>query len=95
MKSWLESSGASDIESDSSLITCTSTVRILDKMLDTKYRYYTNGAVTILRTTAYSLPEGLEDVIDFISPTTHFSDVKAPRPLPITSTPWLERPQDI
>lgn len=82
VKSWLSSSGVSKIVSDGNTVSFTTTVGKADKMLDTKFAVYTNGEVNKLRTTAYSVPDELGDVVDLIHPTTYFGNMKAQAVLP-------------
>ena len=82
VKSWLKQSGASNIASDGSVVSFTTTVGKANKMLDTKFNLFSNGATTMLRTTAYSVPDDLGDVVDLVEPTTYFGNVKAQRAVP-------------
>lgn len=82
VRSWLESAGAKDIESDSGLVTFTTTVGAANKMLDTKFGLYTNGMTTKLRTTQYSVPDELVEHIDLVSPTTYFGNTQAHAAIP-------------
>ena len=91
VKSWLSGSGASNIVSDGSMVTFTTTVGNANKMLDTKFNLYTNGETTKLRTTAYSVPDDLGDAIDLISPTTYFGNMRAHSAIPNISPSKTER----
>ena len=95
VKSWLQSSGASNIVSDGSLVTFTTTVGNANKMLDTEFNLYTNGETTKLRTMAYSVPDDLGDAIDLISPTTYFDSMRAHRALPDLSPSKTEQRPDM
>nr|POE56905.1 tripeptidyl-peptidase sed4 [Quercus suber] len=74
---WLKHSGATKISSDGSVVSFLTTVGNANSMLDTKFDLYTDGTTTKLRTTAYSIPQHLGDVVDFITPTTYFGSTKA------------------
>ncbi|SMR60920.1 unnamed protein product [Zymoseptoria tritici ST99CH_1E4] len=76
VQSWLESFGITDICSDGSVLTFTTSISIADSLLNTSFAYYTNGERTELRTLEYSLPDDLLDVLDFITPTTYFGNPK-------------------
>jgi tripeptidyl-peptidase-1 len=47
--------------------------------LGAKFKYYTNGEISKLRTLAYSIPGDLKSDIDLISPTTYFGKTTAQR----------------
>jgi tripeptidyl-peptidase I len=82
VKSWLQQSGATDIVSNGGMVDFTTTVDNANKMLDTDFKVYTNGAKSQIGTTKYSVPDDLADAIDLISPTTYFNNMKAHRALP-------------
>lgn len=44
-----------------------------------KFKYYTNGEVSKLRTLSYSIPGDLKSNIDLITPTTYFGKTTAQR----------------
>lgn len=69
-------------------MTFTTTVTKANALLNATFAHYTNGATTKLRTTEYSIPDNLTDVIDFISPTTFFGNSKSQglRAAPIATT---------
>ena len=71
--SWLKQSGARNLQSDGSMFTFYTTVHEANAMLDTEFKYYTNGDETKLRTTRYSVPDSLVDAIDLVNPTTYFT----------------------
>ncbi|KZT01406.1 tripeptidyl peptidase A [Laetiporus sulphureus 93-53] len=56
-------------------------VRLAEEMLDTEYHIWTHTASgdSLVRTTAYSLPENLLEHVDVIQPTTIFSRIKRMR----------------
>ena len=76
VKSWLQSAGVETIESDGSLVTFTTTIATANKLLDTEFKVYTDGASEKLRTTEYSIPDDLAEAVDFVSPTTYFGGLK-------------------
>ncbi|KAK2772828.1 hypothetical protein FQN53_004433 [Emmonsiellopsis sp. PD_33] len=53
-------------------ITVTLTIEEAELLLDTKYHTYQSGGQTAIRTTEWSLPQELHDMIDTIQPTTSF-----------------------
>lgn len=87
---WLHSSGATDVVNDRGIVRFTTTVGNANSMLDAKFKVYTNGKTTVLRTTKYSVPDDLSQHIDLISPTTYFSGLQAhvaiPRGSPAVDT---------
>ena len=95
--SWLQKSGAQNIESDGTNVNFLTTVGNANSMLNTKFKAYTNGKTTKLRTTGYSLPDDLHESVDLIDPTTYFGNTKAhavlPRsgPTPVRSEPPTKR----
>ena len=99
VQTWLKQSGASNIASDGSMITFTSTVGNANKMLGANFSLYSNGEYTKLRTLAYFVPDDLGDVIDLISPTTYFGNVKAHRAVsntaPLKTKPSTDRKRQL
>ncbi len=97
VKSWLSQSGASNVVSDGSMVSFTTTVDKANKMLDTKFNAYTNdnGQTHKVGTMAYSVPDELSDHIDLVAPTTYFGSMKAHRAVPNAPRPekGLERRQ--
>lgn len=75
--SWLKSSGAYAIKSDGMYIDFTSTVENANKMFDTTFKYYKKNGVRKLRTTKYSVPNALADMVDIVSPTVYFGQSNA------------------
>lgn len=83
--SWLKNAGISHISRDGALVTFYGTVDQVNKLLDTDFAYYQNGASTKLRTTQYSIPDDLSSYIDLISPTVHFGKTTKSLPVPSRS----------
>ncbi len=77
--SWLQGCGASNIASDGSFVTFTTTVGQANTMLNTTFGLYTNGDAVKLRTMGYSIPDELSEMIDLVAPTTYFGNTKAQR----------------
>ncbi|KAK0879533.1 hypothetical protein LTR87_006620 [Friedmanniomyces endolithicus] len=77
--SWLQGCGASNIASDGSFVTFTTTVGQANAMLNTTFGFYTNGDAVKLRTMGYSIPDELSEMIDLVAPTTYFGNTKAQR----------------
>lgn len=75
--SWLKSSGAFNIKSDGMYIDFTSTVGDANKMFDTTFKYYKKDGVRKLRTTQYSVPNGIADMVDIVTPTVYFGQTNA------------------
>ncbi|KAK5165797.1 uncharacterized protein LTR77_008720 [Saxophila tyrrhenica] len=95
VKSWLSQSGASNIASDGSMVSFTTSVDNANKMLDTKFKLYSNGQTHKVGTMAYSVPDELSDHIDLVSPTTYFGSMKAHRAVPdITPSRTEQSPAD-
>lgn len=76
VKRWLYSHGIHNFsQSSQDWIEFTAPIYIIETLLDTKYEAYShtsNAALVVPRTTRYSVPESLQDIIATISPTTAF-----------------------
>lgn len=72
---WLRGAGVTDVTSDGSLVSFTTTVAAANSLLDTEFKVYTNGVTNKVRTAAYSVPDHLGAAVDFVSPTTYFGDM--------------------
>lgn len=76
---WLIASGIGDkdITHEDDWIKFKATVEQIESMLDTEFYYFNNDNdhVSIIRTTAYSLPISLHDKIYMIQPTTRFGSM--------------------
>lgn len=83
--SWLRGAGISHISREGALITFHGTVDQVNRLLETDFAYYHNGASTKLRTTQYSIPDHLADHIDLVSPTVHFGKTSKFIPVPPSS----------
>lgn len=94
VKAWLESSGAKNIDSDGTTISFTTTRGNANKMLDTSFDVYTNGEMSKLRTTSYSVPDDLGGAIDLIDPTTFFGNMQAHRAVPKVEPSQTEKIPD-
>eukprot|EP00466_Bigelowiella_natans_P005114 jgi/Bigna1/132046/aug1.16_g6754 len=60
-------------------VRCIVTVSTAEALLDTEYHRYEhidNPAISILRTAYYSLPKGVSEYIDFVSPTVRFPSLQ-------------------
>ncbi|KAK5112515.1 hypothetical protein LTR62_004272 [Meristemomyces frigidus] len=84
--SWLSSAGISGAVAKGGVVSFTTTVGQANKLLNTTFGLYTNGAMTKLRTMSYSVPDHLSDVVDLISPTTYFGNTKAQNVIPLSAT---------
>lgn len=73
---WLQAAGSDDIAVGNGIVTFKTTVGKANKMLDTQFKVYTNGAIQQLRTTSYSIPDDLVDDIDLVSPTVFFGGLR-------------------
>ncbi|GIC90514.1 S53 family peptidase [Aspergillus udagawae] len=69
---WLKDAGITQVSRQGSLVNFATTVGTANKLFDTKFSYYRNGASQKLRTTQYSIPDSLTDSIDLIAPTVFF-----------------------
>ena len=94
VKSWLKQSGVSNILTDGSVVSFTTTVGNANKMMDTKFGLYTDGATEKVGTTQYSVPDEVGNAIDIISPTTYFGSMKAHRAVPNVAPSKVERSPD-
>lgn len=77
--SWLKDAGISQIHTTGSSVNFATTVGTANKLLNTNFAYYSDGAGQKLRTTQYSIPDHLAGDIDLISPTTYFGKTTAVR----------------
>lgn len=85
---WLAQHNTTAVKrSEHGLVSFSTTVRRANEILNTEFKYYTNGASTKLRTRSYSVPDHLADHIDLISPTTYFGDLKAQLPVTPSKAP--------
>lgn len=76
LQSWLSKEGVpdTDIEDLGDWINFRAPVSQVEKMLDTRFHYFHNddNNVKMIRTLAYSVPDGLGPHVDMIQPTTRF-----------------------
>ncbi len=70
--SWLQGAGISNIHRSGSTVNFATTVGTANSLLSAQFAYYESGNTRKLRTTQYSIPDSLVDLIDLISPTTYF-----------------------
>ncbi|KAF2142316.1 uncharacterized protein K452DRAFT_17057 [Aplosporella prunicola CBS 121167] len=76
VRDWLESEGVTDIHSDGHWVTFSTHVGVMNKLLDTTFKFYDFGGTRKLRTTKYSVPDEVHDHIDLIWPTTFFGQTR-------------------
>jgi tripeptidyl-peptidase-1 len=79
--SWLKQAGVKHVHSDGEWVNFATTVGNANKLLNTQFNHYENDGVTKLRTTQYSIPDGLQKHIDFVTPTTYFGKTVAQAPV--------------
>ena len=76
VKQWLSSYGVTPETETSDSITVTVPIAKAEGMLKTKYKQYKDtqsaGDRRVMRTTSYSLPENLHDIVSFVAPTIMF-----------------------
>ncbi|ROW16526.1 hypothetical protein VPNG_02832 [Cytospora leucostoma] len=75
VQEWLSSNGISSSYSEAGgWVKFNTSVAEAESLFDAEYGYYNykNGSERALRTTAYSIPECITDVVDFVWPTTQF-----------------------
>ena len=81
--SWLEAQGlpSEDIQNDGDWITFHATTSEAERILDTKFHYYTSAANSLvaIRTLQYSIPQNLHQYIHMIQPTTRFGQIRPER----------------
>lgn len=80
--SWLKESGipAEDIENDGEWISFYTSVENAEKMMHTEFKTYQSVErrdVKKIRALGYSVPRGIHEHIDLISPTTYFGEMRA------------------
>lgn len=73
--SWLQGCGARNIVPGHSDLHFTVRVDEANKMLDTRFKVYTNDKTEKLRTTRYSVPDTMRHHVDIIIPTPHFGNL--------------------
>jgi tripeptidyl-peptidase-1 len=81
--SWLQDNNITKIEDDSDYILFHTNVATANRLLDTEFGWYHNSAENheVLRTLEYSVPEAIQEHINFVQPTTRFGTLK-----PLSST---------
>jgi tripeptidyl-peptidase-1 len=81
--SWLQDNNITSIEDDSDYILFRTNVETASNLLDTEFGWYHNAEENheVLRTRAYSVPEEVQEHINFVQPTTRFGSLK-----PLSST---------
>ncbi|KAI1370124.1 subtilisin-like protein [Hypoxylon crocopeplum] len=71
--SWLAANGITNVITDGSMVTVTSTVAEVDRILNTKLGHYSfRGASSVLRAQSYAFPRILDGNIEFIYPISNF-----------------------
>ncbi|RHZ70752.1 vesicle formation at the endoplasmic reticulum [Aspergillus turcosus] len=88
---WLKDAGITQVYREGSLVNFATTVGTANKLFDTKFAYYRNGAAQKLRTTQYSIPDSLADSIDLIAPTVFFGKVQDSLPAHAVKLPARPR----
>lgn len=85
VKAWLNSSGISTYTTQGDSVWFKASVAQANSLLGTTFNTYTDtqGAQKI-RTTQYSIPEGLKAHVELISPTTYFGATQATRSIKST-----------
>ena len=78
---WLMSSGVSQVYSTGEYVNFVTSIGNANKILGTQFNHYENNGVEKLRTTQYSIPDELNEHIDFITPTTFFGRTQAHAPI--------------
>lgn len=75
---WLRSFDISDIKQDADWINFQTTIGVANKLLSTKFHWYTNNHTHIrrLRTLNYSVPDAVARHIFMIQPTTRFEQIR-------------------
>jgi len=75
---WLRSFDISDIKQDADWINFQTTIGIANKLLNTKFHWYTNDHTHTrrLRTLEYSVPDAVARHIYMIQPTTRFEQIR-------------------
>lgn len=74
--SWLQDSNITAIKDDGDYILFTSSVETANKLLNTKFAWYTNAEdQKVIRTLSYSVPSEVASHINFVQPTTRFGSL--------------------
>ncbi|KKK26637.1 tripeptidyl peptidase A [Aspergillus rambellii] len=69
---WLKEAGVTQIARQGGLVNFATDVNTANKLLNTTFAVYQNGAIARVRTTQYSIPDEFRDSVDLISPTVFF-----------------------
>jgi tripeptidyl-peptidase-1 len=82
---WLNSSGINTYTAQGDSVWLKASVAQANSLLGTTFNTYTDAqGVPKIRTTQYSIPEGLKAHIDLVSPTTYFGTTQAMRSIKST-----------
>ena len=83
VEAWLKHSGVTNFENDGYHVTFSTTVEKANGLLSTTFQNYKDkDGVVKLRTTEYSVPDDLANIIDLITPTTFFGKTHAQAAIP-------------
>ncbi|KAI0402615.1 peptidase S8/S53 domain-containing protein [Xylaria palmicola] len=77
--SWLKSHGVERIQEQGAHVRFAAPVKIVNRLLNTKFAYYNIAGSRKLRTTEYSVPEHVAPFVQLIHPTTFFGQTKSHR----------------
>ncbi|KAJ5919949.1 hypothetical protein N7454_009784 [Penicillium verhagenii] len=78
--SWLKNAGITNYTRDGALLKFSGSVEKINSLLNTTFANYASDGSVKLRTSEYSIPSGLSDYIDVISPTVYFGKTRAALP---------------
>ena len=73
---WLQDWNITKVIDQSDLVSFYTTVGNANQMLDTEFGWWSGEGKEVLRTLHYSIPDALEEHVDFVQPTTHFGSIK-------------------
>ncbi|KAJ3377172.1 hypothetical protein HDU84_008932, partial [Entophlyctis sp. JEL0112] len=75
VQSWLAAAGSTAVTNDGQFVHVQTTVTAANSLLNTTFlNYKSPSGVVKLRTTQYSVPDSISDLVDFVHPTVFFSD---------------------
>lgn len=76
--SWLQDSNITAITDDGDYVLFSSSVETANKLLNTKFAWYTNAEnQKVIRSLSYSVPGNVASHINFVQPTTRFGSLSA------------------
>ena len=92
---WLKSSGISSFNVDGAFIDFATDITTANKVFNASYQHYSDGTATKLRTLSFSIPEDIEQHIQYLDPSTYFGTTKAFHPTTYKQAPKKVRSEGL